>query len=409
MREGWSRLWVALYGKRAVHAVTHDGESAPVRAGTEAGGLATSSILIEIAPGATREFTHAPRAEHGERPDEHRGHAAAAGPEGVVVGSGRRPGEFERRTTFRLDQGRVARRLTNRATDWVSVSASWTDLGGMGLHGSVVDHRGRFAGRRAGTEEMDHDGRLARMRSAGRIDRTRTDGVAMGTVRDGMVGFVGWRTKLSPPSAMAEVAAAIDAERPLSVLDIGCGLESPFSELRSEGIKLTGIDISDAVAQTARRSEQFDDFLVGDVTEMALPDADVVAMFDFIEHLDRTAGERLLDHVERSARRYVIVMTPVGFVPQGPEYGNQFQRHRSGWLPSDFIVRGYRVIGLKRLRWMFGYGAQPRLQFRGVHLVNDLLFKLLRVRAKPDRAFHMLAVKDMRGVPARHLSSARPG
>jgi len=79
-----------------------------------------------------------------------------------------------------------------------------------------------------------------------------------------------------------------------------------------------------------------------------LPDKSVDTVFalDFIEHLEKPDGLRMLREAERVARRQVVVYTPHGFYPQSyddprkPDRwgmdGGYWQTHRSGWAPEDF-------------------------------------------------------------------------
>lgn len=73
---------------------------------------------------------------------------------------------------------------------------------------------------------------------------------------------------------------------------------------------------------------------------------DVVTCLDTIEHVEKEEGEKWLDHFEEIADRLIIIFTPCGFLPQGPEQGDKFdewERHRSGWEVEDFLNRGYSV------------------------------------------------------------------
>jgi hypothetical protein len=73
---------------------------------------------------------------------------------------------------------------------------------------------------------------------------------------------------------------------------------------------------------------------------------DTVFALDFIEHLDKPDGLRMLREAERVARRQIVVYTPNGFYPQSYEDprkpdrwgmdGGLWQTHRSGWAPEDF-------------------------------------------------------------------------
>jgi Methyltransferase domain len=79
-----------------------------------------------------------------------------------------------------------------------------------------------------------------------------------------------------------------------------------------------------------------------------LPDKSVDTVFalDFIEHLEKPDGLRMLREAERVARRQIVVYTPHGFYPQSyddpckPDRwgmdGGYWQTHRSGWAPEDF-------------------------------------------------------------------------
>jgi hypothetical protein len=72
---------------------------------------------------------------------------------------------------------------------------------------------------------------------------------------------------------------------------------------------------------------------------------DTVFALDFIEHLEKTDGFRMLREAERVARCQVVVYTPLGFFPQSYDPGKldrwgmdggKWQTHRSGWDPEDF-------------------------------------------------------------------------
>jgi hypothetical protein len=73
---------------------------------------------------------------------------------------------------------------------------------------------------------------------------------------------------------------------------------------------------------------------------------DTVFALDFIEHLEKADGFRMLREAERVARCQVVVYTPLGFFPQSyddPEKpdrwgmdGGKWQTHRSGWDLEDF-------------------------------------------------------------------------
>ncbi len=69
---------------------------------------------------------------------------------------------------------------------------------------------------------------------------------------------------------------------------------------------------------------------------------DLVTALDVLEHLEKSEGEKMLDHFEEVANRLIIIFTPQGFLPQGNEQGFEgLNVHKSGWELEDFVKRGY--------------------------------------------------------------------
>jgi hypothetical protein len=93
---------------------------------------------------------------------------------------------------------------------------------------------------------------------------------------------------------------------------------------------------------------------------------------------------------------------PHGFVEQGPEFGNEFQRHLSAWFIHDFEGLGYKVYGTTGTRYLRGYMAGPKYSFPGCIILDELLTLLLRINTHPRHAFNLVAIKDVRGVSARY-------
>lgn len=70
---------------------------------------------------------------------------------------------------------------------------------------------------------------------------------------------------------------------------------------------------------------------------------DTIVALDVIEHMEKADGLRFIEQAKRKAKQ-VIVFTPLGFLPQDSEgptdawglHGQEWQKHRSGWLPKEF-------------------------------------------------------------------------
>jgi hypothetical protein len=222
------------------------------------------------------------------------------------------------------------------------------------------------------------------------------------------------REVLRPKNASDFTAGLIAGGEVKSAIDIGCGCNSHLSQFRPSVLTI-GID-SDLVSIRLSKELNLHDHYVqaniltediGSLLEkVGLPrKADLVGLYGVIEHLPRHLGFELLRACEAITNKYIILETPHGFVPQGPEYGNPHQRHLSGWYPQDFEALGYTVHGTTGTRYFRGYMAEPTLSFPGGTICEELATLLLRINSRPQHAFNLLAIKDVRGVPARHAGS----
>lgn len=194
-----------------------------------------------------------------------------------------------------------------------------------------------------------------------------------------------------------------------TALDIGCGHSSVLSQFRPT-LHTIGLDASEAALELARTERQHDDYIVADISKIDTNAIlkrvggrpfDLVTLVDLIEHLPKRQGFELLEACERLSCKYIMVITPNGFLEQGPEYGNEYQRHLSGWFPHDFQGLGYTVYGTMGTKFLRGYAALPKYNFPGVNKCDWVLSWLLQTKKRHRWAFSLIALKDVRGVPAR--------
>jgi SAM-dependent methyltransferase len=192
-----------------------------------------------------------------------------------------------------------------------------------------------------------------------------------------------------------------------AVLDLGCGGRSPLPRLLP-GLRVIGVDSDgDAVAEAKEHGDHAD-VICADLTDTPAIAAvtgrhrvQMVCLVHVIEHLERSDGVGLLRTIETLTSRFVVVETPNRFQPQGPEYGSEGQRHRSGWFPHDFETRGYTVRGTAGTRYLRGYAGAPRLRVRGGQSLDFLLARMLMIERFPQHSYALAAFKDVRGVRAR--------
>ena len=190
-------------------------------------------------------------------------------------------------------------------------------------------------------------------------------------------------------------------------LDIGCGEYSPLSAYRPN-LKTVGIDVFPEAIEEAKSRDTHDFYILADVLNDSLEDIlsqfngkkfDLVTLYGVIEHFPKRYGYDLLERCEKLTNKYILLQTPNGFVEQGPEFGNEYQRHLSGWFPHDFEGLGYKVYGTTGLKYLRGYASA--LKYRHTSTIDTIFRWLLRIDKNPRLAFNLVATKDVRGVPAR--------
>jgi len=142
-----------------------------------------------------------------------------------------------------------------------------------------------------------------------------------------------------------------------SVLDIGCGARSPLADLKKTFYSV-GVDIFEPSIRQSEKAKLHDEYILGDILKLKKilkqRKFDVVVALDIVEHLEKKDGWKLLEEMERVAKKKVIILTPYGFTQQHPYEENPYQIHKSGWYPEEFKKLGYQVYGMRGLRFIRG-------------------------------------------------------
>jgi hypothetical protein len=142
-----------------------------------------------------------------------------------------------------------------------------------------------------------------------------------------------------------------------SLLDLGCGPKLYSDPFKNICKKILTIDAWESVNPD----------IVADletVNLVSLLDGekyDYVLMIDFIEHLDKSAGLRLIESVKSITNKKIILLTPLEEIwddnhknvndPSLWCYGNTFDIHKSMWHKDDFI--GWQNLELPGLNSYF--------------------------------------------------------
>lgn len=196
-----------------------------------------------------------------------------------------------------------------------------------------------------------------------------------------------------PPFEAALDEAVGDCQ---TLLDVGCGSGSPIRAF-SQRLHAVGVDAFEKSLEESRQRKIHQEYVKADIRELgqrfSTESFDSVVALDVIEHLPKEDGFRLLEAMEKIARKRVIVFTPNGFLPQGEFESNPWQVHLSGWTASEMRARGYRVIGLRGWRPLRGEYATIRFRPKFLWLFLSSLTQLW-TKNHPDQAFQILCVLD---------------
>lgn len=142
-----------------------------------------------------------------------------------------------------------------------------------------------------------------------------------------------------------------------SVLDVGCGENSPLAKVKKNFYSL-GVDVFGPSVKKSKKKKIHDDYQVGDILNLEKifkkKSFDAVIALDVVEHFKKEEGLKLIAQMEKIAKKRIIISTPYGFAKQSAYEGNPFQEHKSGWYISEFKKMGYKVFGLRGFRFIRG-------------------------------------------------------
>ncbi|MFH1972237.1 MAG: methyltransferase domain-containing protein [archaeon] len=181
-----------------------------------------------------------------------------------------------------------------------------------------------------------------------------------------------------------------------SLLDVGCGSNSPIHPF-SKNLSTVGVDDFFPSIEKSKQKQIHNAYKQINVLEINKNfdenSFDCVLASDLIEHLTKEEGNKLIDSMEKIAKKKVIIFTPNGFLHQGEYDNNAYQIHKSGWTAEEMKKRGYKVIGIngwKQLRGEFtNIKYKPTFVWR---IISDLT--QLITRNNPKKAFQILCIKN---------------
>ena len=192
-----------------------------------------------------------------------------------------------------------------------------------------------------------------------------------------------------------------------SLLDVGCGVNSPIQCFNPRLKYTVGLDAFPAAIEKSRALGIHDEYQLMDALDISEHFAhrsfECVLAADILEHLTEQEGLHLIAQMEAIARSKVIICTPNGFLAQRDHSGNPLQRHLSGWTVKKMESLGYRVIGIHGLKWLRGEEARPRWWPSWFWSTISLLTQSFTA-TRPQWALSILCIKDVKVPPDATVS-----
>lgn len=158
-----------------------------------------------------------------------------------------------------------------------------------------------------------------------------------------------------------------------SILDIGCGQGFPMQmiKMRMDIGKSVGVDLFKPYIEMGGKLKIHDQYVISDVRKLKFKDKsfDVVMALQVLEHLYKEDAWKVLEKLEKIAKKQIIVSSPIGRMYHPMEDNNKLQLHLSYFYPEEFENRGYKILKFGR-REILGEGGL-------VHKVKNIFLRRL--------------------------------
>ena len=159
-----------------------------------------------------------------------------------------------------------------------------------------------------------------------------------------------------------------------TILDLGCGQGKPMIliKMRMKVKRAVGVDLFTPYLKEAKEQKIHDEYIISDIRKVRFKPRsfDIVLASHVLEHMPKSDALKVLNKMEKIAKRQVIVATPIGEMYHPAVDENIHQLHQSAFYPEEFEKRGYKIYKYG-WRWLLGdVGIVHKVQ-------NDIVRKIL--------------------------------
>ena len=203
---------------------------------------------------------------------------------------------------------------------------------------------------------------------------------------------------LRPEYQAIEIERLIVGNNSKTVLDLGCGSNSNLKFFKDKIEYSVGIDVCKSDLDISKNHHIHNKYILDDVMNVdkyySVKSFDCVMAIGLVEHLEKKQSLKLMEKMEKIARKLIVIGTPNGFISQEEYDNNPYQVHKSGFTLGDFTSRKYKVLGMDGLKMLRGENAKikykPEVLFS---IITNLIDPLLR--PFPKISFNLLAYKHL--------------
>ena len=148
-----------------------------------------------------------------------------------------------------------------------------------------------------------------------------------------------------------KVIQSVLATNPQTILDLGIGYGMNGAGIRNwynNECELIGVEGFGGYKNPMW--EMYNDVIVNDI-ERTLSNYiafeqffDMVIMTDVLEHFDKLDGKMIIEMILFITKKSALITTPGVWFEQGPENGNEYERHRSLWTVTELKEMGFGIV-----------------------------------------------------------------